>query len=95
MDENQIEEIATIICGGCPNGEPCIRCLCADWYSAERLYKAGYRKQTEAEWIKTSDQPNCYDDFYCSHCKNYTDERNPHRLGKYCSFCGSKMKGGE
>lgn len=45
--EKQIEEIAKVICGGCPDNKECMHCLCADWYKAESLYNAGYRKQSE------------------------------------------------
>jgi hypothetical protein len=59
------------------------------------MFDKGYRKQSEGEWISNSEKfSNIYDSFYCSNCKNYTTERNPYRLGKYCSFCGARMKGG-
>lgn len=45
--EKEIEEIAKVMCGGCPNNKECMHCLCADWYRAEALYNAGYRKQSE------------------------------------------------
>lgn len=45
--EKQIEEIAKVMCGGCPDNKECMRCLCADWYKAEDLYNAGYRNQSE------------------------------------------------
>lgn len=43
--EKQIEEMAKVMCGGCSDNNECMRCLCATWYNAEALYKAGYRKQ--------------------------------------------------
>lgn len=45
--EKQIEEIAKVMCGGCPDNKECMHCLCADWYRAEALYNAGYRKQSK------------------------------------------------
>jgi hypothetical protein len=89
--EQQIEAMAYVLCGGC---NECYHSLCADWYRAERLYKAGYRKQSEAEWISASgkDFGSIYDNFYCSNCRDYTQERNPYRLSKYCPNCGAKMK---
>lgn len=45
--EKQIEEMAKVMCGGCPDNNECMRCLCATWYNAEDLYKAGYRKKSE------------------------------------------------
>lgn len=58
------------------------------------IIENGYSKQSEGEWISNSEKfSNIYDSFYCSNCKNYTTERNPYRLGKYCSFCGAQMNG--
>lgn len=51
--EKQIEEIAKVMCGGCPDDKGCTHCLCADWYRAESIYNAGYRKQSE--WISVED----------------------------------------
>lgn len=45
--EKQIEAIAKAMCGGCPDNKECIHSLCADWYKAESIYNAGYRKQSE------------------------------------------------
>ena len=45
--EKQLEEIAKVMCGGCPDNKECMHCLCADWYNAEALYNAGYCKQRE------------------------------------------------
>lgn len=42
-DLQEIEKIAKIMCGGCPEGKACMRCLCSDWYNAEKIYNAGYR----------------------------------------------------
>jgi hypothetical protein len=56
--EKQIEEMAMILCrGGC---EKCIQTLCADWYKAERLYEAGYRKQSE--WISAEERLPTWED---------------------------------
>lgn len=58
------------------------------------LAEAGWRIVPQAEWKTNTEQfSNIYNHFYCSHCGNYTDERNPHKLGKYCSFCGAEMIG--
>lgn len=43
----KIEEIAKVMCGGCPDNTECMHCLCADWYKAESIYNADYRKQSE------------------------------------------------
>lgn len=62
---------------------------------AESLYNANFRKVERGEW-KTNHEKFCniYDHFYCSNCGNYTEERNPYKLGKYCSYCGADMRGG-
>ena len=39
--------MAKVMCGGCPDNNGCMRCLCATWYNAEDLYKAGYRKEDD------------------------------------------------
>lgn len=45
--EKEIEEIAKVMCGGCPDNKECMHCLCKAWYDAEGLYVAGYCKQSE------------------------------------------------
>lgn len=45
--EKQIEAIAKAMCGGCPDNKECMHSLCADWYKAESIYNADYRKQSE------------------------------------------------
>ncbi len=93
-EEKQIEEMAMVICTNCVVGQtrckfytkPCdvVRQEC------EVLYNAGYRKQSEGEWISTGDKEERYDTLYrCSICGDYSFG------GNYCSFCGAKMKGGE
>ena len=39
--------MAKVMCGGCPDNNECMRCLCAAWYNAEALYKADYRKEDD------------------------------------------------
>lgn len=58
MKEKQIEEMAKVMCGGCHNGEECMRCLCADWYRAEMLYNAGYRKIDKGSVVLTEEEFN-------------------------------------
>ena len=59
----------------------CNRC------TAEALYNAGYRKQSEGEWI--TDEAGFVT---CSECgeEHTWDEFRP----PYCDMCGAKMKGG-
>lgn len=45
--EEEIEKIAKVMCGGCPDNKECMHGLCADWYKAESIYNAGYRHQRD------------------------------------------------
>ena len=92
--EKQIEEIAKVMCGGCPDNNECMRCLCATWYNAEALYKAGYRKQSDGEWVETQREwdfePYFYTDYTCSVCGDREQDKR-----RFCPNCGAKMNGGE
>ncbi len=91
--EKQIEEMARNICGAIEEGRRCVMCElnrnCNGYESANVLYKAGYRKQSEGEWIK----PTMYSEHICSYCG-----KSPKiffgLLSPYCPNCGAKMKGG-
>ena len=64
---------------------------------AEALYNAGYRKQSEGEWIAHSLYVGCsYLSYRCSNCGE-SDPWQHTTAGhaKYCPKCGAKMKGGE
>ena len=58
---------------------------------AKHLYNAGYRKQSEGEWIFHKDGSGT-----CNQCrttqKNVWDMDN---FQSYCGHCGAKMKGDE
>ena len=64
---------------------------------ADALYNAGYRKQSEGEWIVHEDDW-CGTYYTCSVCGcdwttiDGTPQENNMR---YCPECGAKMKGGE
>jgi rubrerythrin len=93
--EKQIEEMAKALCpnvlteycasGNCTNPN----CL-VNAKALEALYDAGYRKQSEGEWVKdnTSKFENRYN---CSVC----DYRFFGIPTPYCPKCGAKMGGGE
>ncbi len=59
-------------------------------WSAHCVQMAGYRKQSEGEWIDADPDGHLYR-FTCSLCGKT-------KLGRgtpYCPHCGAKMKGGE
>ena len=82
--EKQIEEIKNDICtaadycyGACNE--------CNLGSLAESLYNAGYRKQSEGEWILVQER-DCY--YTCSNCKGGFKGYK----FNYCPNCGAKMK---
>ena len=93
-EEKQIEEIRNIIETDCDF--VCEKCEfdekehCFIHYCSTAIYNAGYRKQSEGEWIK--DEKSKFEHRYnCPVC-------NYRLLGiptNYCPNCGAKMKGGE
>jgi hypothetical protein len=87
--EKQIEEMARDICRvkqSCNDVcHPINSCRALKY--AERFYNAGYRKQSEGEWL--TDKYGM-DRSVCSLCHaNYEGDG-----GKFCSNCGASMKGG-
>lgn len=101
MDEKkQIEEMARLACsvfdGNCMGCSFNFYPPCPPKASAERLYAAGYRKQSEGEW-KERGEYICNSDgkaiaqigvvFICSVCGREERHKEP-----YC-HCGAKMKG--
>lgn len=88
-EEKQIEEMAEILKFDACIGVGIIHCRKMDDCNickATRLYEAGYRKQSEGEWIWDREHSN----YKCSLCGEY-DIGVP----KFCRECGAKMKGGE
>ena len=94
--EKQIEEIANVIYDD-PN------CYDTYWRShcerlAETIYNAGYRKQSEGEWI---DEPHFAQRglkgkyYVCSKCNVCvpTIVELPLNMWHYCPNCGAKMRG--
>ena len=90
--EKQIEEMAEELRHSCEgecfrNKDGFIDCEVCE---ALLLYNAGYRKQSEAEWIPYSNivGERQITGWLCGNCKKYSTG-----LRKYCPECGAKMKG--
>lgn len=104
MDENkQIEEMALAICRsrGASNGEGCERCctdtVCLYQEIANALHKAGYRKQSEGEWLVSKTEQAWNNAEYpiernCSVCGMRRNIETQYAWN-YCPNCGAKMKG--
>lgn len=74
MREKQIEEMAKVMCGGCYDGKECMHGLCADWYKAEKLYNANYRKLTEDSVVLSKEEYDTLkaeNDKYVKDCIDY------------------------
>ena len=96
--EKMIEEIKNVLVHTCRR----IRTFNEDWMQdryAEALYKAGYRKQVQGEWIyheAVITDDGLISGYSCSVCnalvnENVFDTDEFHK--NYCGNCGAKMKG--
>ena len=90
--QNQIEEMARVICDGCP---ACNHIMCNEWYTATKIYNAGYRKQIEGEWTRIEVRGKNYAQVYYQHndCKVNQTQMFPSPYNS-CPNCGAKMKDG-
>jgi hypothetical protein len=91
--EKQIEEMARTICKHY-NTEKCTKCgeypYCSVGLYAEALYNAGYRKQSEGEWISNRQT----DELICNLCGAIAPvdcEKERFYKSNFCPNCGSKM----
>lgn len=91
----QIEEMAKVMCKY-HNTEKCTQCgeypYCSIGQQAEDLYNAGYRKQSEGEWMSNHQT----DEYICSLCGGIAPvdcEKERFYKSNFCPNCGSKMKG--
>lgn len=80
--DKQIEEMAFFIFENSPLTNLSSEDLAKD------LYNAGYRKQSEGEWLPTCDNHPLVNKYKCSCC----GEKN--LRGNFCPNCGAHMKGG-
>ena len=86
-EEKQIE------CASCLHYNACL--INSEYVPSPcRAYEnnAGYRKQSEGEWISNELGGYKYA-FYCSEC-GWVDGYPFNDRHKYCPNCGAKMKGG-
>ena len=91
--EKQIEEMAKVMCGYYGT-EKCYECrYCCDCHikqEATRLYNAGYRKQSEGEWVLREGLNRLVRCTACGYEYNDLVE-----CTNFCGNCGAKMEGGE
>ena len=68
-----------------------------DDYIADELYNAGYRKQSEGEWIFRNDGAYGRTRCYCSACGKHSGIGGirENQLKPFCPNCGAHMKGGD
>ena len=59
------------------------------WLATE-AYNAGYRKQSEGEWIFNKGRTYGEPAYYCSNC---SEGASDYGYDKFCPNCGAKMKG--
>lgn len=70
-------------------------CCCSyNRKEAEALYNAGYRKQSEGEWIASNIPQEKYVCSVCGGACWYYDCQGEVAKSRYCPNCGAKMKGG-
>lgn len=98
--EKQIEEMAMVIARrSTAFRNPNVAFMTTATKTAESLYNAGYRKQSEGEWYvnymmsKTPSKRGRtihYETYTCSVCVKGNGRKRPN----FCPNCGAKMKGG-
>lgn len=99
MDKEQIDErIAVIEIEKELCGKPCDICKmygkeCMPNRMAQKLAKAGYRKQIEGEWVEhvkiSKEGKPLLRHYQCNLCGVYLATQ-----ANFCPHCGAKMKGG-
>ena len=92
QDKLKIEEMARDICRVKQNcNDVCYPInSCRALKYAERFYDAGYRKQSEWEWIFNRGRTYGEPAYYCSNC---SEGASDYGYDKFCPNCGAKMKG--
>lgn len=95
-ERKQIEEMANCLCReyGTDRCNPDCGAHghCNIYFDCKVLYNAGYRKQSEGEWVWISD-----DDVMCTTCGRVFNSNDNADAGlsswRFCPNCGAKMKG--
>lgn len=62
---------------------------------AEALYNAGYRKQSEGEWVHTDKADHWFGKDECNKCHYHTFDRIDLSHFNFCPNCGARMSGGK
>lgn len=84
--EKQIEEMARVICDGCA---VCNHVMCHEWYTAKKVYDAGYRKQNDVIDELVMELKDFLDDTYS------TGEDVLIEIHDIIDHIAQKMKGGD
>ena len=110
--DKQIEEMLKCVCQNCRYFMRCnddtmcdgetlsevLKSQCSIWRIGEAIYNAGYRKQSNGEWVP-SDVLRGEDEewrlYACSVCQHQTESyyRDVRDLSRFCPNCGTKLKG--
>ena len=94
--EKEIEEIAKIIARrSAAFRNPNVAFMTTARKTADSIYSAGYRNQSDGEWIAKIGYAGY--GYYCSNCNAVFTGENAEWIAKghiYCPKCGAKMKGG-
>ena len=96
MREKQIEEIARLLCGMSSACNKCVlaKARCYEYKDAEKIYNAGYRKQSEGEWVHTDMAQHWFGKDECNQCHYHDCKRIDLTHLKFCPNCGAHMLGG-
>lgn len=92
--KEQIKEMARVLEFVCDLQDEDLCISECDTCRATALYNAGYREQSEGEWIEASNNSHKACGKKCSLCGariRYSEIRTH----KYCHKCGAKMKGAD
>ena len=91
-----MEEMARTMCSNyglnrnCAINNKLCDLKCGYYTAAKWLYKAGYRKQIEGEWIFNRGRIYGEPAYYCSLCSEGVSE---YGYDNFCNHCGARMRG--